>query len=195
MPTAEYVAFLRAVNVGGRAVVLMTDVRDAFARAGAQNVRTVIQSGNVLFAAAPREVAGILDRAGHRLGALAGERPAIALRTVGEVSRLVDDSPFAALPDTTGAKLYVAFLADRPRRAPVFPLVSAKEALEAIGLRDRDVFIVSRRKPNGMFGFPNNFVEEQLNIGATTRNWTTVTRIAGLVRASSTIGATSRRRR
>ena len=46
-----HVAFLRAVNVGGRGLVKMTDLQKAFAAAGAKNVRTVIASGNVVFEA------------------------------------------------------------------------------------------------------------------------------------------------
>jgi len=42
--------------------------------------------------------------------------------------------------------------------------------------------VVSRRKKNGSFGFPNAFVEKTLGVSATSRNWTTVTKIAALVR-------------
>jgi hypothetical protein len=39
------------------------------------------------------------------------------------------------------------------------------------------VFVVSRRKTNGFFGFPNNFVEKELGVSATSRNWSTITKI------------------
>jgi hypothetical protein len=51
------------------------------------------------------------------------------------------------------------------------------EARLVDALRAEDVFIVSRRKPNGMYGFPNNFIEQGLGVSATSRNWTTITRI------------------
>ena len=60
--------------------------------------------------------------------------------------------------------------------------MAPKEALEVIGLADRDLFVVSRRKKNGAFGYPNAFVEKALGVSATTRNWTTVTKIAALGR-------------
>jgi hypothetical protein len=41
--------------------------------------------------------------------------------------------------------------------AGITPIARAR--LEAIGTRGEDVFLVSRRKPNGMYGFPNNFIE------------------------------------
>jgi hypothetical protein len=49
-------------------------------------------------------------------------------------------------------------------------------------MRNRDVFIVSRRKKNGFYGFPNNFIEKELGVSATSRNWTTVTKIVEFAR-------------
>ena len=46
----------------------------------------------------------------------------------------------------------------------------------------REAFIVSRRRNNGMYGFPNNFIEQQLGVTATSRNWSTVTKIVEISR-------------
>ena len=45
----KYVAFLRAINVGGHAIIKMTDLKKMFESAGMENVQTYIQSGNVIF--------------------------------------------------------------------------------------------------------------------------------------------------
>lgn len=44
-------------------------------------------------------------------------------------------------------------------------------------MKNLEVFIVSRRKKNGFYGFPNNFIEKELGVSATSRNWSTVTKI------------------
>jgi hypothetical protein len=49
-------------------------------------------------------------------------------------------------------------------------------------MKELEVFIVSRRKKNGFYGFPNNFIEKELGVSATTRNWSTLTRIVELAR-------------
>ena len=54
--------------------------------------------------------------------------------------------------------------------------------LEAIGMRGNDVLIVSRRKPNGMYGFPANWLEGELGVAATARNWSTVRKLVELSR-------------
>ena len=77
-------------------------------------------------------------------------------------------------------KLHVVFLSRRPRNKPRLPLISSKEVLEAVKIVNREVYVVSGRKKNGMYGFPNNFIEHELGVPATTRNWSTVTKIVAL---------------
>jgi len=72
-------------------------------------------------------------------------------------------------------------LSQPPRIRPSLPLVSTKEALEAVAMSGGEVYDVSRRKKNGFFGFPNDFVEEGLGVSATTRNWSTIARILSAV--------------
>lgn len=175
-----YVAFLRAINVAGHATLKMSDAREVFAAAGGREVRTCIQSGNILFEASPQHAEKILRRARSALRTLLGEEPLVVLRTVAEIEDLVRATPFRKYQRERLIKLYVAFLSHAPRKKPAFPLASSKEALEAIAARGPHVFIVSRRKPNGFFGFPNNFIEKELGIPATSRNWSTVSRIVTL---------------
>ncbi len=51
------------------------------------------------------------------------------------------------------------FLSDAPVVRPRLPLVVAREALEAVGMTERQVFVLSPRKDNGSYGFPNSFIE------------------------------------
>jgi uncharacterized protein (DUF1697 family) len=84
-----------------------------------------------------------------------------------------------------GLKLYAVFLSEPPRTKPTFPLVSPVERLEAVKMKNLDVFVVSRRKKSGLYGFPNNFVEKELGVSATSRNWSTVSRIVQLIKDES----------
>ncbi len=177
-----YVALLRAINVAGHACVKMDRLREAFAAVGCRNVRTYIQSGNVVFDSPARSPEAIIAKLAAQLQTLLGAEPGIALRTLAEVENLVRQAPFHDIEPGEDLKLYVAFLCQAPRIKPQFPLTSLKEAVEALRMTDRDVFVVSRRKKNGSFGFPNNFVEEALGVSATTRNWSTVAKLVELGR-------------
>jgi uncharacterized protein (DUF1697 family) len=173
----RYIAFLRAINVAGHAVMKMADVNKAFVAAGCKNVKTVIQSGNVLFDADGKADAAF-EKIHSRLKKLIGADATVMFRTLREIQALVEAEPFRAVEAGPELKLYVAFLAGRPAAKPKLPLVLAKECLEAFRIQEQEAFILSRRKSNGFFGFPNSFIEKELGVAATTRNWTTVARIA-----------------
>jgi uncharacterized protein (DUF1697 family) len=178
------VAFLRAINVGGRAVVRMADVQRAFEAAGCSSVKTFIASGNILFEA-PAVTDALRARIAANVGRLLGAEPVIVYRSMGDLERLVRAAPFGAMAGDARLKLYVAFAADKTKQRPRFPLVLPTEELEAIGMKNRDVLIVSRRKPNGMYGFPNNWIEKALGITSTARNWSTVSKIVDLARKTT----------
>jgi uncharacterized protein (DUF1697 family) len=176
-----YVAFLRAVNVGGRGIVTKDALRGAFTRAGGTAVRTFIQSGNVLFDATPDTVDTIVAGAQRRLRLVLGSEPVVMVRRASDIARLVREGPFARVSAPPEIKRYVIFLLKRPVRRPLVPFVSAAERLEAVSVRGRECWLLSGRKPSGMYGFPGPFVEKALGVPATARNWSTVTRLAAVL--------------
>ncbi|MBM3817859.1 MAG: DUF1697 domain-containing protein [Acidimicrobiia bacterium] len=176
------VAFLRAINVGGQGVLKMDALRAAFEAAGCRNVRTLIASGNVLFDG--DATAAQRARIAKTVAAVLGVEPVIMYRTVRGLERLVADAPFGRLATNRTLKLYVMFAVEKSRRRPRFPLSLPKERLEAIGARNGDVFIVSRRKPNGWYGFPTLWIEKELDIVTTARTWGTVTKIVAATRTA-----------
>lgn len=176
------VAWLRGVNVGGRGVVKMADVRAAFEAAGCRDVRTFIASGNVLFTPGSKSAAAQQKKIVAAMHELMGAKIGISFRALSDVEALLAAKPFGRVAVDPAVKLYVAFLEREPAFVPPLPLVDAKEAVEVIGChRGLDMLIVSRRKPNGMYGFPT-FVVERLGVAATARNWNTVSRLVDFAR-------------
>jgi uncharacterized protein (DUF1697 family) len=175
----RHVAFVRAINVAGHPTIRMTALCAAFESAGCRNVRSVIQSGNVLFDARRGDDV-LLATVTSRVRALSGAEPVIMTRTMAELARVVGAAPFGARTGDRTLKLYVVFLAAPPRRRPRLPLHDEKERLELVGVAGRHAFVVSHRKPSGIYGFPNQFVENALGVAATSRNWSTVIRIVNL---------------
>jgi uncharacterized protein (DUF1697 family) len=177
-----YVSFLRAVNVGGTGLVKMADLKKAFVASGCRNVRTFIASGNVLFDAP--DLDAVRPRVQKQVARLLNAEPVIVFRTMRELEAVVNAAPFGELVDDPAVKLYVMFMAGKPVRRRAFPFSLPKEGLESIGALKGDVFIVSRQKPNGWYGFPANWIEKELGVQATARSWSTVTRIVALARGS-----------
>ena len=174
---AEYIAFLRAINVGGSSIVRMADLCEAFADAGCRNVRSYIASGNILFESGVSNDVALVRKIRRAIADRVAMEPAIMLRTLKDLEALVARDPFRKLRHDRTAKFYVAFLAETPSTSVRFPLTHEKEALDVIGVRGREAFIVSSPKPNGFYGFPNNFLEQSLGAVGTTRNWSTVSKV------------------
>jgi uncharacterized protein (DUF1697 family) len=176
-----HIAFLRAVNVGGRSVVKMTDLKAAFERAGCRNARTFIASGNVVFEAPAKLPVALKTRIARELLRLFGKEPGVCYRTLEDLDALIAANPFGAAAADKELKLYVAFTVGAPKQRPALPIVDEKEFVEITAVRAGDVLVISRRKPNGMYGFPN-FCVERLGVTATSRNWNTVVKVAAFAR-------------
>jgi uncharacterized protein (DUF1697 family) len=150
----------------------MDALRAAFESAGLKNVRTFQQAGNVVFETASKNPALKIEKLLSEF--FNGDLKAIIF-TVPELAQIVKKDPFKGAQGDV--MLCVVFLFDEPVTVPKLPFRSTTENLELIAVRDRAAFVVARRKKSGWFGFPNNFVEKQLGVTATTRQWSTVKKL------------------
>jgi uncharacterized protein (DUF1697 family) len=167
-----YVALLRGINVGGHAKLSMADLRSAFSDLGYGEVRTYIQSGNVVFeAAAP---AARLQPALERdLEARFGLGIKVVLRSRVQLGRIIDSNPLATgKRDRT--KLHVTFLGSKPA-------ASRPPALDADAFLPDEFRVVGQEvylhcpEGYGRTKLNNTFFERAFAVTATTRTWKTVT--------------------
>ena len=173
----RYVAFLRAINVAGQKLIKMDELARIFTAAGFKNVRTYIQSGNVIFDARSANAVALRKKIERALQDVLGYEVTVILRRLADIEEIVKRNPFKTVKTSAEAKPFVVFLSDEPQRTPKLPLISTTENLDVFEVRDRAAFVVSGRKKNGWFGFPNKFVEKELGVLGTTRNWNTVNKI------------------
>ena len=175
---ATYAALLRAVNLGARNRVAMVDLRALVEGLGGKDVRSYVQSGNVVFghrsSAARLETA--LEQAIEREFGL---QITVVVRSAAQLARVVRANPFDP------ADPYVSFLASAPKRAAVRELVEADHGPDRIAVKGKEVYL---HLPGG-YGqsrLNNAFLERRLGVRATLRNWRTVTAVAELAARSST---------
>lgn len=178
--TTRYVAFLRGINVGGNKLIKMEDLRRCIAAAGFKNVRTFIASGNVLFDAPDTNPDLIARNIEKKLRKTFAHEIAVVVLKIAELRRTIKFDPFKHLPPSKEVMLFVTFLSSAPSRKIKLPMRSVTENLEVIAVKGQVVFMVARHKKNGWFGFPSNYLEKELAVIATTRNWSTVKKIAAL---------------
>jgi uncharacterized protein (DUF1697 family) len=176
----KYIAFLRGINVGGHKLIKMADLREVFERSGFRNVSTYIQSGNVIFDAKETDAAAIVRKIEKKIYQSLGHEVRVILRTAAELKECVTDDPFKRIKPGEEVMTCVTFMSAEPIKKLRLPFVITKDNAEILAIRNRVAFIACRRKPNGMFGFPNAFFEKELGVAATTRNWTTVNKVSEL---------------
>lgn len=112
MADQTYIAFLRAVNVGGR-TVKMERLRELFGELGLAGVRTYIQSGNVFFTAdAGIDRPALTRRIEEHLREALGFEVPTMVRTVEEVEELLAAEPFQGIELTADNRFCVVFLSE-----------------------------------------------------------------------------------
>jgi len=171
----RYVAFLRAINVGGH-VVTMDRLRGAFEALDLARVETFIASGNVIFES--RAAAATLERRIEaHLHRELGYEVATFLRTDAEVAAVAACRPFPAAALAAAAALNVAFLAAPPGAGARRALAELETDVDAFHLDGREVYWMCRRKQSES-KFSNAVLERRLALSATLRNITTVRKLA-----------------
>jgi uncharacterized protein (DUF1697 family) len=173
----RYVAFLRGINVGGKRLIKMEDLRRVVESLGLKNVRTFIASGNVLFETAQTNREALTRKIEKKLLTAFGHDVPVVLQTIDELKDLLRAGPFKKIKPSADVMMCVTLLVAEPKAGPKLPFKSAIENLEILVIRNHAAFILCRRKKNGMFSFPNNFFEKEFGVTATTRQWNTINRI------------------
>jgi uncharacterized protein (DUF1697 family) len=180
-----YVAFLRGINVGGRNLIRMDELARIFTSIGLRNVRTYIQSGNVIFDHTSANAAGLRKKIEKAIFDALGFEVTVIPRPLPELEAIFEQDCFSRVETGPEAVPFVVFLSDDPQTEARLPLISVSENIEVFDVKDRVAFALCRPKKNGLFGFPNKFVEKALGVAATTRNPNTVRKIIDLAQAES----------
>ncbi|HVP68191.1 MAG TPA: DUF1697 domain-containing protein [Anaeromyxobacteraceae bacterium] len=169
-PGSAHVALLRGVNVGGRNKLSMGEIASAFEDIGCGEVRTYIQSGNVVFRAPARLAARLPGLAADRIARGAGFRPGVFVRTAKELGDAVRNNPYG--PSATKA-LHVGFLATAPGPGAVARLDPRRSPPDSFAVRWREIYL---HCPNGMgrTRLSGAYFESVLEEDVTFRNWRTV---------------------
>jgi uncharacterized protein (DUF1697 family) len=173
-----YIALLRGINVGGN-ILKMDRLRDVCAKLGAKNVRTYVQSGNVVFEAqgSASHWAETLERK------LAGESRlpvSVIVRTAAEMAAMLSGNPFLKEKGIDTARLAVTFLQQTPPKEALEALAALKIGSERYHHAGHEIYL---HCPNGFADSKLYLLEKVLKQRTTTRNWNTVTKLCEMSQA------------
>ena len=172
MPT--HIALLRGVNVGGN-LLKMERLREICSELGYRNVRTYVQSGNIVFET-PGSPAKCEQAIEKKLRGETRLPVTVILRTRDEIGKIVAANPFLKVPGVDPSSLYVTFLATAAAKEAVKKLSTIKAGGDEFRVAGKEIYL---HCPNG-YGrtkLSNNALEKVLAVRATTRNWNTVNKL------------------
>ena len=173
----KYVAFLRAINVGGH-TVKMDHLRLLFEGLGLSNVETFIASGNVIFNSPSKSTKALEKKIERCLHETLGYEVATFIRSTAELDTIASYKPFQAAELTAeGCVIYVGFLADAPSNEAKQKLMSLSTEVDNFHVSGREVYWLCRTSFSES-QFSGARLEKTLGLKATLRNSTTVRKIA-----------------
>jgi uncharacterized protein (DUF1697 family) len=176
------IALLRGINVGGQKSVKMDDLKKLFEDMGFVEVRTYIQSGNVVFESGKKGDAALAAAIEKKIEAKYGFDVTVILRDAAAIEKILAANPFRKLKLKPEERVYVTLMDKRPGAEALKKLDKYLGPDQEFHLKGAEIFIL----PKGGYGktfFNNNFFEKTLGVKATTRNTLTLEKLAAMGKA------------
>jgi uncharacterized protein (DUF1697 family) len=174
-----WVSLLRAVNLGARNKVSMPILRKALEAAGLEDVRTYVQSGNIVSRSRHRRPAAVSSVVHDVIKSEFGLDILVVVRTPEQLAAVIAANPFAEAARDRPKQLAVSFLAGKPKAAAVDALLAEPAAADVCRVVDDNLYIDYEAGVHGSRLTPA-FLERRLGVEGTARNWRTVLALADL---------------
>ncbi len=171
-----YIAFLRAINVGGH-TVKMDVLRQQFEALGFSNVETFIASGNVIFETPVKNARTLEKRIEQHLRAALGYDVATFIRMDVELAAVAQYQPFPSTALKTAQAFNVAFLAEELEAASQKKLMALRSDIDDFHVHGREVYWLCRRKQSEST-FSNAVLEKTTGRPSTIRGVNTIQKMA-----------------
>jgi uncharacterized protein (DUF1697 family) len=143
----RYIAFLRAINVGGARTVKMEALRQLFQSLGFSGVATFIASGNVVFDATTRNARALEDKIEKKLRAGLGYPVATFIRTDAELAKIAEFKPFRLSEIDAAAQLNIIFLTDPLDAKSKQRLRALRTDTDEFRVHEREIYWLRRKRP------------------------------------------------
>jgi len=171
----RYIALLRAVNVAGRNMVAMGDLRDLVTKLGFDDVRSILQSGNLVFTGRDPPAAEIEQLLEKETAKRLGLETNFFVRSDDEWNTIIEKNPFRSEAKKDPGHLLV--LLSKDEIGDVRPLQDAIAGREIVRAGGRHVYAVY---PDGVgrSRLTTTLIEKKLRTRVTGRNWNTILRLA-----------------
>ena len=131
------ISMLRGVNLAGHRKIQMSELKALYESLGLRNVQTYINSGNVIFKTAGRDLARLGKKIEDAIESRCGFRSDVILRTPAEMREVIARNPFASRPGLEPGKMAVSFLGGEPSGEAVEKVLAIKAEPEELRISGR----------------------------------------------------------
>src|SRR5262245_16357985 len=184
MPT--HVALLRGINVGGGGKVPMAELRELLTKLGHSDVKTYIQTGNIIFTPPHGDSAQLAAELQEAINGSFGVNTSAVVLTKAELGKVIDANPY---PDEPNPKwVHGVFLSADPQQAQHDRVTQAVAAAAERGSRDEATIVGRTLYLHTPDGFGTSELAKELLMknrrdplaSGTARNWSTITKLLAL---------------
>ncbi len=172
----KYVGLLRGINVTGKKMIKMETLRATFESLGFENVKSYINSGNLVFETTKTDEAKLAKTIHDAIRREFGFDISVMIRSITEIKEIVEWDPFAGQFESH-KDVHVFFLHDK--------LSGEQEALLLAQGNENEIFAILGRHVACLLkihitdsAVGKGFIDKKLKVAATGRNWRTVNMIA-----------------
>ncbi|MFC5270843.1 DUF1697 domain-containing protein [Adhaeribacter terreus] len=178
-----YIALLRGINVSGHKKIKMPELKAMFEELGFTNVRTYIQSGNVVFESETSE--DLESKISAKIQEQFGFEVSVICRTSAEMKQVIARNPFEKMVGFEPEKLYITFLQQTPSAEKLEALQAFTFEPEMYTVSGKEIYVYCFNG-YGNTKLENAFFEKKLKVAATTRNWRTVNKLIEMSQPETT---------
>ncbi len=175
----KYIALLRGINVGGKNPIRMADLTAVFSEAGFRDVKTYIQSGNIVFESQPESEPVLSEIISNRISSRFGLTVPVLVFSRGRLRQIYNQNPFLTTDGFDHKHLCITLLSGIPELSTIAPLNGEDFYPERFHVIGDAVYLYC---PNG-YGktrLTNTFWEKKTGLTATSRNLQTIQKLCTL---------------
>ncbi|MFL6245791.1 MAG: DUF1697 domain-containing protein [Thermoanaerobaculia bacterium] len=173
-----FIALIRGINVGGHKKIRMADLKTSCESIGLSDVRTHLQSGNIVF----RSTKSNRAQLAKEIQSILGVEAKVILRTPAELQKAIDANPMPKEAERNPSGFIVMFLDEKPSAAAMQSLRDAYSGPEKMQLHGSELYI-EYGAGMGQSKLTNALIERKLGVAGTARNWNTVTKLLEIATA------------
>lgn len=175
-----YISLLRGINVNGQKLIKMDALKKACTEIGLENVRTYIQSGNLIFESPSENSISISESISRKIHEDFGFDVPVITITKKELEQVIAANPFSKKSSMDSTFFHVAFLSEAPSSQSIESLQEIEVKADEFAFIGKAMYLYC---PDGYSNsrLTNGFLEARLKVTATTRNWKTTNELFRIV--------------